>query len=246
VHKALAKVGTSALAAHMELLLSMVPQGELLNWRAWKVIQLLPPAALAPHLAGLLSIFGKVQSPYWSSVREVVQTVVTSMSPNDVAMVLIMELDQDGARKAAALKRVFYHLPACTLSLHAPLLMILTRDPDTRVRAGAFRTLSKLEPAELAKTLPALLLAGLIDREQTVRCAAICTMCRLPPDVLGPHGARVLRMLWDPHRSVRDEAMQRIEKLLDGFQAPQLREQLRRAAIHAYTTGCRHLSRRQA
>jgi hypothetical protein len=115
--------------------------------------------------------------------------------------------------------------------------MSLAHGRDARVRAGAFRTLSKLEPAELTKNLPALLLAGLIDRDDTVRCAAIGTVCRLPPDVLAPHAARVLRMLWDSHELVRDEAMQRTKEMLDQFQAPQLREQLRRAAVDACTAG---------
>jgi HEAT repeat protein len=105
------------------------------------------------------------------------------------------------------------------------------------VRAGAFRTLAKLEPADLAKSLPEPLLKGLTDPDESVRRAAIGAVCRLPPDVLAPNAAQVLRMLWDSSWLVREEAMQRTGEMLSQLRASPLREQLRRAAVEACLDG---------
>jgi HEAT repeat protein len=224
---AIEKIGTSVLAAHTAQLLGMARDhsNHGLSSVAWTVIERLPPAVLAPHLAWLLSSFGKVRSAHCWMVQKIAREVVCSMSPDDVATVL---LNQDGARKADILESILSHLPADIIKLHVPLLMNLIRDPDPdeRVRARAFDA--------LAKTCTELLLVGLTDRAHGVRCAAINTLCRLPPDALLPHAAKVLRMLWDLHSDVREAAMQRAEEMRSQFgAAPQLREQLRRAALEA-------------
>jgi hypothetical protein len=229
--KALEKVDASVLAAHMELIMSLTLKGNESRRIAWDAIPLLPPASLAPHLACLLSFFCRVDSLDWRHMQKIVLQVVSCMPRNDVARIL---LDKDNTLKILALDRVFSHLPAGTLSLHAPLLMIMTRDKSPRVQVGAFGTLAKLEPAELAKNLPALLLQGLLDREPAVRCAAMSTFCRLPLDELAAHAAWVLRMLWDSDSHVREEAMQRAEEMRIQFGASQqLKKEFRRAAVKA-------------
>jgi hypothetical protein len=128
-------------------------------------------------------------------------------------------------------------LPPETLSLHVPLLIRLIRDRDKYVRASAFDTLYKMEPAELAKIPTEELLSRLSDRDYGVRRAVIGTLCRLPLEVLAPHAARVMLMLWDPERSVRKEAMEHAEEMRIQFgAAPQLMTQLRRAALEACVT----------
>jgi hypothetical protein len=120
----LEKVNTSALAAHMKVLLGTALDGNKLNICSWKLIKQLPPAALVPHLACLLSILGKLAGLYRSdnvsNVQKVVQEVVSSMSPNSVARTV---MDQDSTRKNFALDCFLIDLPADTLSLHAPLLL---------------------------------------------------------------------------------------------------------------------------
>jgi HEAT repeat protein len=235
--QALGKVDKLALAAHTEPLLGMLPDGSLtISWDVWGVIELLPPAALAPHLVWLIDMLCKTGIGFLPDVQHNVQKVVALMPPNDVALAVGIELHQASLRKKIALDSVFIHLPPATLSPHAPLLLILTRDDDPRVKLIAFDTLSQLEPAELAKYPPALLTLGLQDLEPAVRCTAIGAVGRLPPDVLAPEAARVLRMLWDPDSCVREVAMQQAEEMRIQFGAsPPLKEELRRVAVEACT-----------
>jgi hypothetical protein len=63
--------------------------------------------------------------------------------------------------------------------------------------------------------------------------AALQTLCRLPPDSLAPPAAEVLRTLWDSDKMVQSLAVGESKRMLKDFQAPALKEQLRRAAVDA-------------
>jgi hypothetical protein len=240
--KALVKVGGSTLAAHTQLLLDMLLKCSVWHGSGWvgidpplELVELLPVAATSPYLGWLLSTFGSGPTFSFYVAEQTLRKIISAMSPEDAYTVLIMEPDPGSARKKVALDIVLgRHLPSETLSLHTPLLMELTCDSDTCVQAGAFRTLSKLEPAELGKIPTKELLPGLLHPEPSVHGGAIGALCKLPPDVLAPHAAQVLLMLWDPDSSVRELAMQKAEEMRCQFGAtPQLRQQLRGAAVDA-------------
>jgi hypothetical protein len=113
--------------------------------------------------------------------------------------------------------------------------MSLLLDARASVREGALRMLQKLDRSDLARHHPALLLLGLLDLVPDVRRSSIRTLCRLPPKSLAPHAAEVLRMLWDSDNWVRRTALEEITEMLEKFQSPSLKEQLRRAAVDACT-----------
>jgi hypothetical protein len=201
-------------------------------------LELLSPAALAPYLAGLLAMLvngDRDERSIRESMERVLRKVVASMPANVVGNVLTVTCAgaHQVQRRKEALDLVISQLPPATLRLHAPLLMSLLLDPSAGVRKRASGLLAKLDPSELATKNPALLLLGLLDPEVTMRTAALYTLCRLPLESLALHAAKVLRMLWDSDGLVRERAMAETERMLKNFQAPALKEQLRRAAVEA-------------
>jgi HEAT repeat protein len=240
----LQKVDGAVLAAYaMGLLTRVLDPARKPHVRraAAKDLELLPPSAVAPHLGRLLSMLSTADRKHgeysldWA-INPVLRGVVAAMPANDVAKVLTVDcagLDQARVRQTA-LDSVISHLPAERLGPHAPLLMSLLLDPDAGVRESALRTLWKLDPSDLARQHPALLLLGLLDQVPAVRCAA---MWLLPLDRLAHHAAEVLRMLWDSDASVRETALQVTEGMIEKLQVPALKEQLRLAAIKACTGG---------
>jgi HEAT repeat protein len=237
----LQKVDGSVLAPHAIVLLAkMLNAANRSREAAATALGLLPSAALAPHLAEMLPMLGKDQAHSRGLqvlTNRHLQKMVAFMPANDVASVLTVRYkgeDQAWVRQAA-LNRVIGELPEETLRLHAPLLMSMLLDRNVGVRERAICTLQKLDPSELAKRDPALLLLGLLDRVAAVRRGAVETLCRLPHGRLTPHAAEVLRMLWDPDRRVRQTAMVETRRMIENFQAPALKEQLRRAAVDACT-----------
>jgi vesicle coat complex subunit len=247
--EALQKLDDSVLAAHTLLPLSTVldtGRPQFLRERAATGLRLWPPAALAPYLSNLLGLLdnGDRNSrtidtrSILESIDCTLQKLVASMPASVVASVLKVQYkgkDQAPVRQAA-LDRVISQLPAETLRLHTPLPRSMLLDRHAVVRESALRTLCKLDPSELAKENSALLVLGLLDSVPAVRRAAMRALCRLPPESLAPHAAEVLRMLLDPAASVQQKAVRETERMVKTFQAPVLKEQLRRAAVEACTS----------
>jgi HEAT repeat protein len=238
----LKKVDGSMLTAHTTVLLaSLMDDNKPQHVRqgAATRLELVPPDALAPHLSRLLALFllGSDQRALRESVEGLLQRVVASVTPDAVAEALIFASVGPDRVQQLALDRVICHLPAQALRLHAPLLMSMIVDPHASLREKALRTVQKLDPADLAKEHPALLLLGLLDPKAEVRSAAVCALCALPRESLALHAAEVLRMLWDSHKLVRQTAVKEAENMLEKLQAPELKQQLRRAAVDACKGG---------
>jgi HEAT repeat protein len=238
--EALGKVDASLLAPHTAVLLSKaLDPSQPSHVRAGGALglQLVPPAGLIPHLAGLLNLLGKKVGLHTFApddrLERVVQRVVASMPADAFGQMLTVGGVGTERVLDAAFDRVIRHLPPETLRLHAPFLLSLLLDPSAGLRESALRMLCKLDPSELAKKHPALLVLGLLDPVAEVRKAALQTVCGLPAESLAPQAAEVLRMLWDSDELVREKAMEETKRMLDNFQAPALKEQLRRAAVNA-------------
>jgi hypothetical protein len=238
--EALRKVDGQVLAPHTMALLSKAldpAKPPHVRAGAAKGIEVLPTAVVAPHLAGLLAMLGNVDWPQCRrgmAEERVVQRVVASMPADAFGKMLTLGGGGTEIVLKTAVDRVS-SLPADRRRSHAPLLMSLLRDPRAGVREYALRTLQRLGPSELARQHPALLLLGLLDPVAEVRRTTLETLCSLPVESLAPHAAEVLRMLWDFDELVRETAMDKAWTMLDNFQAPALKEQLRRAAVEACT-----------